>query len=262
MVGDLLLRGMLAGIIAGFLAFGFAKIFGEPQVDRAIAFEEQATEKEGTTTHDHTHAATGGAEAEEPELVSRAVQSTIGLLTGVVIYGTGLGGLFALVFAFAYGRTGRLRPRSLAALLAGAAFVVLYIVPYLKYPANPPAVGHPDTIEYRTGLYFIMVLLSVGVFAVVAAFGRQLFKRLGAWNGVLVAGAAFIIIIGVVQAFLPNINEVPEDFPAVVLWRFRIASFGIQVILWGTIGLLFGVLAERCLASRQGGARTPLAHRA
>lgn len=260
MVGDLLLRGMLAGIIAGLLAFGFAKIFGEPQVDRAIAFEEQAAEKEARTTHEHTHAATGGAEAEEPELVSRAVQSTVGLLTGVVIYGTGLGGLFALVFAFAYGRTGRLRPRSLAVLLAGAAFLVLYLVPYLKYPANPPAVGNPDTIEYRTVLYFTMVLLSVGAFAVLATFGRQLFNRLGAWNGALVAGAAFIIIIGVVQAFLPNINEVPEDFPAVVLWRFRIASFGIQMVLWGTIGLLFGVLAERSLVSRRGDATASLAH--
>ena len=41
MVGNLLLRGMLVGIFAGILAFGFAKIYGEPQVDRAIAFEEQ-----------------------------------------------------------------------------------------------------------------------------------------------------------------------------------------------------------------------------
>jgi hypothetical protein len=257
MVGDLLLRGMLAGIIAGLLAFGFARIFGEPQVDGAIAFEEQAAEKGAQTTHEHTH---GVTDAEEPELVSRSVQSTIGLLTGVVVYGTGLGGLFALVFAFAYGRTGNLRPRSLAALLAGAAFLVLFLVPYLKYPANPPAVGNPDTIEYRTGLYFMMVLLSVAAFAFVATFGRWLFDRLGGWNGALVAGATFVIIIGIVQAFLPNINEVPEDFPAVVLWRFRIASFGIQVILWATTGLLFGFLAERLLVSRQGGTRTSLAH--
>ena len=41
MVGSLLVRGMLVGIIAGLLAFGFARVFGEPPVDHAIAFEEQ-----------------------------------------------------------------------------------------------------------------------------------------------------------------------------------------------------------------------------
>ena len=39
-MGNLLMRGMLAGLIASLLAFGFAKVYGEPQVDRAIAFEE------------------------------------------------------------------------------------------------------------------------------------------------------------------------------------------------------------------------------
>ena len=57
MVGNLLLRGMLVGVLAGLLAFGLARIFGEPQVDRAIAFEEQMNQAKG--------------EAPEPELVSR-----------------------------------------------------------------------------------------------------------------------------------------------------------------------------------------------
>lgn len=271
MVGDLLLRGMFAGIIAGLLAFGFASIFGEPQVDRAIAFEEQAADTSAAGhTHSateaeeagsgHTHSATGAEEAEEPELVSRATQSTIGLLTGVVVYGTGLGGLFALVFAFAYGRAGRLSPRSLAALLAAAAFLVVFLVPYFKYPANPPAVGNPDTIEYRTGLYFMMVIVSVVTLLVANVIRRQLIDRLGAWNAALVGGAAFIVIISIAQAFLPNINEVPDGFPADLLWRFRVASAGIQVILWTTIGLLFGVLAERCIERRRGTARTAFAH--
>jgi Probable cobalt transporter subunit (CbtA) len=66
MVGNLLLRGMLVGVFAGLLAFGFAKIFGEPQFDRAIAFEEQMNQAKG--------------EAPEPELVSRETQA--GLLQG------------------------------------------------------------------------------------------------------------------------------------------------------------------------------------
>jgi hypothetical protein len=62
MVRTLLIRGMLAGVLAGLLASGFAWIFGEPQVDLAIGFEQ------------HMHAMAG--EAPEPELVSRAVQIT------------------------------------------------------------------------------------------------------------------------------------------------------------------------------------------
>ncbi len=41
MVRDLLIRGMIAGCVAGLICFGVAKIFGEPEVDRAIAFEQQ-----------------------------------------------------------------------------------------------------------------------------------------------------------------------------------------------------------------------------
>src|SRR5262249_47753570 len=77
-----------SGILAGHLAFGLAWLFGEPQADLAIAFE------------DHMHQMAG--EAQEQELVSRALQSTVGLLMGVVVYGCALGGIFALVFAYAY----------------------------------------------------------------------------------------------------------------------------------------------------------------
>jgi hypothetical protein len=69
--------------------------------------------------------------------------------------------LFALVFAFAHGRIGSLPPRATAALLAVAAFVSLVLVPGLKYPANPPAVGDPGTIGSRTALFFTMIVISV-----------------------------------------------------------------------------------------------------
>src|ERR1700730_17389704 len=126
MVRDLLIRGMLAGVIAGLLAFGVAKVFGEPQVDRAIAFEEQQAKAEARA-HQHDQAA-ANQQGEEEELVSRSVQSTTGLLTAVVVYGAAMGGLFALTFAFLYGRVGNISPRLLALLLALAAFAAIYYV--------------------------------------------------------------------------------------------------------------------------------------
>jgi hypothetical protein len=236
MVRSLLIWGMLVGVLAGLLAFGFAKIFGEPQVDRAIAFEDQMYQAKG--------------EAPEPELVSRAVQSGVGLLTAVVVYGTAFGGLFALAFAFAYQRVGHLSPRVTAALLAGAGFIALVLVPELKYPANPPSVGQPETIGYRSELFFSMILISLAAMGFAMMIAPRLSARYGSWYGALLAVAAFVGIIAVAQFLLPDINEVPDQFPAVVLWHFRIVSLGIQLILWTTFGLLFGALAERVLSKQ------------
>jgi predicted cobalt transporter CbtA len=258
MIRALLIRGMLVGVFAGLLAFGFAKVFGEPQVDRAIAFEEQMSQASGEAPAMTMAPGTAMDHGTEVELVSRQVQSTIGLLTGVVVVGTALGGLFALVFAFAYGRLGRLSPRVTAVLLAAAGFVAFAFVPGLKYPANPPAVGVAETIGYRTELYFAMVLISIAAAVVAIMVGRRLIARHGGWNAALAGAAAFIAMIVVAQLLLPAVNEVPDKFPADLLWRFRVVSFGIQLILWTTIGLAFGALAERSLTTRYGYGRPAL----
>ena len=143
----LLIRGMLAGLAAGLLAFVFAWIVGEPAVSSAISFETQRAAAEGAAPY--------------VPIVSRDVQSTLGLLTAVVVYGVALGGIFSLVFAGIYGRLRRTTPTRTAIELAAAAFVVVYLVPFLKYPANPPAVGQPDTIQLRTTLYLVMMAVSV-----------------------------------------------------------------------------------------------------
>ncbi|MCX4143775.1 MULTISPECIES: CbtA family protein [Paraburkholderia] len=231
MVGKLLVRGMLAGIAAGLLTFGFARLVGEPQVDQAISFEEKADAAKG--------------EAPEPELVSRGTQAGLGLLTGVVTYGAAFGGLFSLVFAYAYGRVGALSARALSAWLALGAFIALVIVPNIKYPANPPSVGDPETIGMRTGLFFLMIAISLAAVVFSLKVRRRAALKLGAWNGSIVAGLVFVAIIAAVQLSMPTINEVPAAFPAVLLWKFRVAAIGMQVVMWTTVGLLFGALVER-----------------
>jgi predicted cobalt transporter CbtA len=222
MVGSLLLRGMVTGLVAGLLAFGFAEIFGEPQVDSAIAFEAKMDQANG--------------EATEPELVSRHVQSTIGLLTGV--------------FAYASGRVGRIGPRGLAALLALAGFLAIVAVPGLKYPANPPSVGSHDTIGFRTEMFFLMIVISIAAMVLAVNIGRRLHGRYGTWTAALTAAATFVAAVAVAQYLLPDIDEVPDQFPAVVLWRFRMAALGIQLVMWTSLGLLFGWLTERSLQRR------------
>ncbi|MEB3045240.1 CbtA family protein [Rhizobium mulingense] len=238
MVGNLLLRGMFAGVIAGILVFAFAHIFGEPLVDAAIAFEEASAQAAG--------------QAAEPEVVSRATQAGLGLFTGVMAYSVAVGGLFALAFALVHGRFSALSARGTSAVIAIAAFVAIVLVPGIKYPANPPAVGNPDTIGVRTELFFLMIVVSVGALIAAVALSRRLSERFGLWNGAIVAALAYLVFIGVVLYLLPPINEVPENFSAMVLWRFRTTSLGMHAILWATLGLAFGALAERRLALKGG----------
>ncbi|MFB7649152.1 CbtA family protein [Streptomyces sp. NPDC056084] len=230
-VRNLLVRGMLAGLGAGLLALVVAYFLGEPGVDSAIGFEEAHA-----PAHEH-----------EVELVSRSLQSTAGLATGVLVYGIAFGGIAALAFCFALGRVGRFSARATALLLSGAALLAVYVVPFLKYPANPPSVGDPDTIGKRTSLYFLMMVLSVLLAIAATILGKRLAPRLGTWYATVVALAAFAVVIGLAYAFLPVINEVPADFPAILLWRFRLSALAIQATLWGGLGLIFGELAERLL---------------
>ncbi|MFI8910418.1 CbtA family protein [Streptomyces sp. NPDC053513] len=255
-VRSLLVRGMLAGLIAGLFAFAVAYAVGEPPVNGAIAVEEAKAAGEAPAGHG-SHAGHGGgtvaveAAEEEEEGISRSAQSTFGLATGVLVYGVALGGIASLAFSFALGRVGRFSPRATAALTAAAAFATVYLVPFLKYPATPPAVGNPDTIGKRTTLFFLMILLSVllGIAALIA--GRRLAPRLGNWNATLAAGVGFVVVTAVAFAVLPdNEDAVATGFPAGLLWEFRLASLAVQAVLWAVFGIVFGVLAQKTLAPR------------
>ena len=135
----------------------------------------------------------------------------------------------------------------LSALLGAGAFLTITLVPFTKYPANPPGVGDPDTIDTRTVLFVAMIVISL--LAAVAAWRirRQLLDRLGSWNASIVAIAVFVAVIAVAQLILPAVHETPAGFPADVLYRFRLASLCINLTTWTAIGLGFGAAAERLL---------------
>jgi predicted cobalt transporter CbtA len=238
----LLIRGMLSGVVAGVLALAFARLFGEPQVGSAIGFESALNAAKG--------------DPPEPELVSRGIQSTLGLATGVLVYAVAFGGLFALAFAVAHGRIGRLSPKATAVVVALGGYLTAFVVPFLKYPSNPPSIGNPDTIDQRTIIYVVMVVVSLALAVAATYLGRRLVPRLGAWNAALVSILAFIVVVAVVEALMPVISETPNGFPANVLWNFRIASLGTQLVMWTTMGVLFGALVQRHLAPQAAAERT------
>src|ERR1700735_2234055 len=235
MTRTLRLRGILSGLVAGLFVFAFARWIGEPQVERSIAFETSMDQAKG--------------EAPEPEMVSRKIQKSLGLLTGAVVYSTALGGIFGLVFAYGRGRLSLARPRVFAGLLAAIGFITLVLIPSLKYPANPPSVGNPETIGVRTGAYFLLIAISLTAMIFTVKVGRRWSKSLGTWNAWIFSALLFLSLVGMASHFLPPIDEVPAGFPASLLWKFRIASWETQALLWSLLGLLFGWFTERSEAS-------------
>lgn len=268
-----IVRGLLVGALGGILAFVFARIFAEPQIQAAIDYESGRDAAQALLDK----AAGITPEAAESDIFSRTVQANVGIGVGVIAFGAAVGGLYAVAYVLACGRTGKLRPRSLALLVALGGFLGLYLIPFVKYPANPPAIGHEETIRDRGGLYLLMVAFSVVFLALAVWLGQRLRPRFGTWNATLLAGLACAVALGVVMAALPsfghlhaNVEEygrhatetplplrdaqgriVYPGFPADVLFAFRLYSVAAQAILWATIGLCFAPLAERLFAAER-----------
>jgi predicted cobalt transporter CbtA len=227
-------------------------VCAEPVISRAIAFEDGRTDAENAHgVHEH------GA-----ELFTRGVQANAGLGFGVLVFGVAMGALFAVLFCVVAARARNIGPRALSVFLAAGAFVAVYLVPFVKYPPNPPAVGQADTIGARTGWYLVMVLVSVVLTIAAVWLARRLAAPLGAWNSRLLAAGGYLVVITVVMVLLPTVDETPQPlrdasgaiiypgFPADVLYEFRLLSLGTQLVLWVSIGLVFATLAGRLLGKR------------
>jgi predicted cobalt transporter CbtA len=225
-------RGLLAGAVGSVAAFVFARTLVEPVIDQAIAYEE---------------AHTGGHE-HSVELFTRGVQANVGLGFGVLAFGVAMGALFAVVYCVAYGRAGNVSPRLLSVLLAAGMFLSLYLIPFLKYPPNPPAISLGETIRQRTLLYLLMVVLSAALLVAAVWLGRRLLARFGAWSATLIAAGCYVVGVAVVTLAMPTIDETPDGFPADVLYEFRLYSLGTQVVLWAVIAVAFASMAQRLLA--------------
>lgn len=219
-------RGLLAGLIAGFVAGLFFFVVGEPHIAQALRYEVVPPG------------------AESVEVFSRTVQRE-GLLAATTLYGAAFGGVFSFLFAFLAPRmrSGSSWDRSLR--LAAAGFVSVWLVPFLKYPTNPPAVGDPNTINERTALYLTMIAISLG--AVVAAWmaARRLADR-GVERHIrlLLVASGYVAVIGAAFALLPG-NPDPITIPAKLLWSVRLTSAAGQALLWSLIGAVHGLLALR-----------------
>ncbi len=230
-------RGLAAGLLGGVLAALFAFAVGQPQMDAAIAWEAaMAQEVVGRE-------ALAGDVQHAEETFSRTVQKA-GMVGGLLLAGLAVGALFGMAAAWAVGRvSGDGWQRSLK--LGAAAVGALVLLPALAYPPNPPGAGDPNAVAARGAWY--LALAGYGLLVAFAAWAgaRELSRSAlpGPARQVLVAAG---VAAGVTAALfvLPAGGDVGE-YPAELLWSFRLSSIGTQALLLGGTALLFGLLSSR-----------------
>jgi predicted cobalt transporter CbtA len=224
------LSGAIAGTILGILNQALV----EPYIDRAISIETQSAIKEGEIVY-------------PVELQNYRLWQKAGEIAAGAILGISLGALFGVVFV--YSRSSLLLLRSdsnikKALILAGIMWFVLFLIPALKYPANPPAVGDPDTIYYRQSLYISLLAISGFSALGLALLYRILGNRTNNKNRIIVVSLIYAaIIIGAFLILPPNPDEISA--PMDLVQGFRIASVFTMSISWGILGIIFGVLWDR-----------------
>jgi predicted cobalt transporter CbtA len=189
----LLKEGVVAGVAGGAALALVLRLIGEGPIGRAVALE-------------------GGG---HDELFSRGTQQ-LGGMVAAVVYGAALGAVFALAYALVRHRLRTADDWRASVAVAVAGFAAVFLLPFLKYPANPPAVGDPDTVGRRTALYLVAVAWSL-----VATWGGW-----RAWRTLAARG-------------------VPVAVPATLIWQFRLATVAGASAFWSVVGMVFGWLRVR-----------------
>ncbi|MCY3576920.1 MAG: CbtA family protein [bacterium] len=231
-------RGAIAGSAGGAVSAVVLWLAVEPSITKAIDLENAAAEG-------HSH-------GDDGELISRTTQLIGGTVTSIVV-GVLFGVVFAVVYARSQHRLAGFTDLGRSVSLAALAFSVVALLPALKVPANPPAVGDPGTVNDRTLTYLAIILFGlvlVGVSFAAAQAVRRRTERAELWWA---AGICVAVVGGALILYLaPSGNvDIPATMPASLVWKFRIGSLGQHAAMWLGIALAYGALAHRRSLARQ-----------
>ena len=229
LVGITLSSGVIAGIILAFLNLGIV----EPTIDKAIALEVQ-------------NQVSAGENVNMSELIDYRYWQKAGAFAGGAIYGAGLAALFGVIFVFARNKLLGKNNKQKAMFLAGIMWFVLFLMVALKYPANPPAVGDPETIYYRETLYIGYIMISG-----LAALGMSVIWIKTGINSkkiiIPLMYAAIMVTAYVIMPPNPDKIEISMD----MIQTFRVLTAITIGVFWGILGIIFGSLWDRLLSKEQ-----------
>jgi len=229
--------GAIAGTILGILNQGIV----EPYIEQAIALENEKALAEGGYIINLT------------EFNNYRLEQRGGEIAAATTLGTSIAALFGIVFALSRNSIpGSSNNKKKALILADIMWFSLFLVPALKYPANPPAVGDLETIYYRQSLYITYLAFSgFAALGVAIKYGKirkdnQAQKKNNATRLTVVVLPAIIYAIIMITAYLampsnPDTINAPMD----LVTGFRIASGFIMSIFWGPLGIILGAFRDK-----------------
>ncbi|MFQ5940250.1 MAG: CbtA family protein [Nitrososphaerales archaeon] len=220
---------LFAGVISGLIHGGINLFVTEPFIDQAIDLEiENAT-------------ADGEDVGSPEEIVQYRTWQKGGQVLAGGILGLSLGSLFALVYAFSWSSLPGSNGRKKGLFLAAIMWFTIFLIPFLKYPANPPAIGDPETIYYRQSLYLVLIVAS-GLGSLGLAF---MYKKLHGRNyrkfAVPALYAFYISVVFVIMPTSPDTLTTTTD----LVNNFRIASALTVTLFWFLLGTIFGSFWDR-----------------
>lgn len=226
---------VLVGLVAGLLVGGFHFVFSVPVIERAIALEEQQA----------SDAAKAHGMAVEPEapLVSLGVQRILAV-PGFGLLGVVVGVVFAGGFSLLRRVTPQWPPLALAVTVGALGFWSLSLLPFIKYPLNPPGVGSEESLLFRQGFAELFRLLSaLGVVGLLLGVRQVNLKTAVAAQRVKLYGLlllAYGVFAAVIFQAIPG-NPDPVPVPIDLLQLFRTLSIIGHFLLWsllaGGVGL-------------------------
>jgi predicted cobalt transporter CbtA len=219
---------LLAGAIAGTILGAMNQVVVEPFIEHAIELEKQNTAQSGQIINPAEFAA------------YRLWQRGGEIVAGTVL-GLSIGSLFGIVFAYSRSSVPGSNNKKKGLIVAGIMWFALFLMPALKYPANPPAVGDPETIYYRQFLYITFLAIS-GFSALGLAF---LYRKMGYLHTkkAIIPSAYAAIMAGAYLAMPANPD--PLNAPMDLVIGFRITSTITISLFWGLLGVIFGALWDK-----------------
>jgi predicted cobalt transporter CbtA len=219
---------LLAGAIAGTILGAINQVAVEPYIDYAVELEMQNTNQSSQIIN-------------PAEFTAYRLWQRGGEIVAGTILGLSIGSLFGIVFAYTHNSVPGSNNKKKALIVAGIMWFVLFLIPALKYPANPPAVGDPETIYYRQSLYVAFLVIS-GFSALGLAF---LYRKMGALNiKKAIIPAAYAAIISGAYLAMPA-NPDPINAPMDLVMGFRITSAITISMFWGLLGVIFGTFWDK-----------------
>src|SRR5215207_6018655 len=228
---------LLAGAIAGTILGAINQVVVEPYIDRAIELEML----QQNTTAQSGQVITNPAEFAAYRFWQKGGEIIAGTILGLLI-----GSLYGIVFAYTRGSiSGTNNNKKKALIVAGIMWLVLFLVPALKYPPNPPAVGNPETIYYRQSLYVVFLAIS-GFSALGLAF---LYRKMVASSNntkkmIIILPSAYAAIMAGAYLAMPA-NPDPINAPIDLIIGFRITSAITISMFWAILGVIFGALWDK-----------------